>query len=108
MIPCKCIVLLLVIVAIMANKGQGRSIERSKRDVVADGMAFQVSASAEDSRSSIPVISDIQRVEKIADLVISIGEQVIPVLLNNLAEQVTSGDRKLSRHAEKPSPGRVM
>ncbi|XP_052868213.1 uncharacterized protein LOC128274148 [Anopheles cruzii] len=107
MIPRKCIVLLLVIVAIMANKGQGRSIERSKRDVVADGI--QVSASVEDSRSSIPVISDIQRVEKIADLVISIGEQVIPVLLNNLAEQVMSGDRKLSRHAEKPpGPGRVM
>uniref|UniRef100_A0A182UVJ9 Uncharacterized protein n=1 Tax=Anopheles merus TaxID=30066 RepID=A0A182UVJ9_ANOME len=57
------------------------------RDTVTDGIEVELSASGEDTRSAIPVISDIQRVEKIADLLISIGEHVIPALLDGLAEQ---------------------
>lgn len=54
-------------------------------------------------RSAIPVISDIQRVEKIADLLISIGEHVIPALLDGLAEQVTAAnpERRLLHHIDK-------
>lgn len=68
-----------------------------------DGIEVELSASGEDMRSAIPVISDIQRVEKIADLLISIGEHVIPALLDGLAEQVTAAnpERRLLHHIDK-------
>ncbi|XP_041763321.1 uncharacterized protein LOC121588925 [Anopheles merus] len=93
----------LLICALLLNATAGRSLSRPVRDTVTDGIEVELSASGEDTRSAIPVISDIQRVEKIADLLISIGEHVIPALLDGLAEQVTAAnpERRLLHHIDK-------
>lgn len=97
------LVVIVLIFAVSFNEATGRSLDRPERDVVTDGIEVELSTSGEQNRAAIPVISDIQRVEKIADLLISIGERVIPALLDGLAEQVTAGtsERKLLHHADK-------
>ncbi|XP_058118315.1 uncharacterized protein LOC131289694 [Anopheles ziemanni] len=108
----KCIVLFLTVVAMVTNESHGRSLDRTVRDVVADGVEVDLSVSGEDNRAAIPVISDIMRVEKIADLLISIGERVLPALLDGLAEQVTTAaERKLKpagQHTEKTSHESIL
>ncbi|XP_052902445.1 uncharacterized protein LOC128309967 [Anopheles moucheti] len=98
------IFVILIIFVVSFNEATGRSLDRSSRD--ADGIEVELSASGEQSRAAIPVISDIQRVEKIADLLISIGEHVIPALLDGLAEQVTAAtpERRLLHHVDKMAP----
>ncbi|XP_035900511.1 uncharacterized protein LOC118506873 [Anopheles stephensi] len=100
------LVLIALIFAVSFNQAAGRSLDRLKRDVVTDGIEVELSTSGEQNRAAIPVISDIQRVEKIADLLISIGERVIPALLEGLGEQVTAAapERRLLRHFDKSSP----
>uniref|UniRef100_A0A182NXI0 Uncharacterized protein n=1 Tax=Anopheles dirus TaxID=7168 RepID=A0A182NXI0_9DIPT len=106
MLRISCSLVILVIFAILSSEVAGRSLDRPKRDVVADDIEVELSTSGEENRAGIPVVSDIQRVEKIADLLISIGEHVIPALLDGLAEQVTAAtlERKLTHRVEKPSP----
>ncbi|XP_053660067.1 uncharacterized protein LOC128709108 [Anopheles marshallii] len=98
-----CVLVILMIFVVSFNEATGRSLDRSRRDAVADGIEVELSASGEQNRAAIPVISDIQRVEKIADLLISIGEHVIPALLDGLAEQVTAAtpERRLLHHVDK-------
>uniref|UniRef100_A0A182SM68 Uncharacterized protein n=1 Tax=Anopheles maculatus TaxID=74869 RepID=A0A182SM68_9DIPT len=104
------LVVILLIFAVSFNKAAGRSLDRLRRDVVTDGIEVELSASGEQNRAAIPVISDIQRVEKIADLLISIGEHVIPALLDGLAEQVTAAtpERRFLHHVDKTSPERTL
>uniref|UniRef100_A0A182RWJ9 Uncharacterized protein n=1 Tax=Anopheles funestus TaxID=62324 RepID=A0A182RWJ9_ANOFN len=105
-----CLVVVLTILVVSFNGAAGRSLNRSSRDAVADGIEVEVSSSGEQNRAAIPVISDIQRVEKIADLLISIGERVIPALLDGLAEQVTAStsDRRLLHHVDKMAPAQTL
>ncbi|XP_035796253.1 uncharacterized protein LOC118468977 [Anopheles albimanus] len=110
MIPRKCILLWLSLaVALLASEGHGLAIEpRMKRDMMSAGVELDISGSSvEANRAGIPVISDIQRVEKIADLIISVGERIIPALLDDLTEQVIAAtpERKLSHQSEKETPG---
>uniref|UniRef100_A0A182VX13 Uncharacterized protein n=1 Tax=Anopheles minimus TaxID=112268 RepID=A0A182VX13_9DIPT len=103
------LVILLISIASF-NEAIGRSLDRSTRDVIADGIEVEVSSSGEQNRAAIPVISDIQRVEKIADLLISIGEHVIPALLDGLAEQVTAAtpERRFLHHVDKMAPDQML
>uniref|UniRef100_A0A182FA19 Uncharacterized protein n=1 Tax=Anopheles albimanus TaxID=7167 RepID=A0A182FA19_ANOAL len=109
MISRKCILLWLPLAgALLASEGHGLAIEqRMKRDMMSAGVELDISGSSvEANRAGIPVISDIQRVEKIADLIISVGERIIPALLDDLTEQVIAAtpERKLSHQSEKEAP----
>ncbi|ETN60156.1 hypothetical protein AND_008235 [Anopheles darlingi] len=113
MIRRKYILLWLSLTAtLLASEGHGLAIEqRMKRDMLSAGAELDISGnSGEVNRAGIPVISDIQRVEKIADLIISVGERIIPALLDGLTEQVIAAtpERKLSRQSEKEGPGHAL
>ncbi|XP_050085130.1 uncharacterized protein LOC126570990 [Anopheles aquasalis] len=102
----------LTVTLLSSTPGHGHAIEhRMKRDMMSAGVELDVSgSSAETNRAGIPVISDIQRVEKIADLIISVGERIIPALLDGLTEQVIAAtpERKLSHQTEKETQGHVL
>ncbi|XP_050071604.1 uncharacterized protein LOC126559482 [Anopheles maculipalpis] len=104
------LVVIVLVFAVSFNNAAGRSLDRPRREVVTDGIEVELSTSGEQNRAAIPVISDIQRVEKIADLLISIGEHVIPALLDGLAEQVTAAapERRFLHHVDKTSPEQTL